>query len=119
MFILIAEDDESIRFLITEFLEDLGHTVKSAENGMELVRIALDKCPDLVVTDLHMPKMAGSSMIAMLDMYPDFLGMPVIIITGATYEELVDMGISKEIPILLKPIDFAKLKAEIEKISVK
>ncbi len=119
MLILVAEDDESLRLLLTEFLEGLGHTVKSAENGVELVKIALGGRPDPIVTDLHMPEMAGSSMIAMLDMYPDLSAIPVIIITGATSGELADMGIPKEIPVLAKPFDFVKITAEVEKISGK
>ena len=97
MLTLVAEDDEALRFLLTEFLEGLGHTVQGAGNGAELVKIALAGRPDLIVTDLHMPEMAGNSMIAMLDMYPDLSGIPVIIITGATHGELADMGIPKGI----------------------
>lgn len=119
MYILIAEDDEALRFLLTDFLEGLGHTVKSAENGMELVRTALVERPELVITDLHMPEMAGNSMIAMLDMYPDLSGMPVLIITGATAGELADMGIPKEIPVLSKPFDFPGITAAVERIAEK
>lgn len=46
MLILVAEDDEALRLLLTEFFEGLGHTVKSAENGVELVKIALAGRPD-------------------------------------------------------------------------
>lgn len=119
MFILVAEDDEALRGLLTDFLEGLGHAVKSVENGVELVRIALTERPGLVVTDLHMPEMAGNSMIAMLDMYPDLSGIPVIIITGATRQELAEMGIPREIPVLSKPFDFARITAEIERVSRK
>lgn len=119
MFILVAEDDEALRGLLTDFLEGLGHAVKSVENGVELVRIALTERPGLVVTDLHMPEMAGNSMIAMLDMYPDLSGIPVIIITGATRQELAEMGIPREIPVLSKPFDFARITAEIGRVSRK
>lgn len=119
MNILVAEDDEVLRVLLTDFLNGIGHTVRSAENGAELVKIALAERPDLVVTDLHMPEMAGNSMIAMLDMYPGLSGIPVIVITGATQGELADMGIPKEIPVLSKPFDFAKIEAAVEKVSGK
>ena len=116
MKILIAEDDEGLRALLFEFLSELGHAVESAENGLELVRLALAGRPDLIVTDLHMPEMAGNSMIAMLDMYPDLTGVPVIIITGATQAELADMGIPREIPILSKPFNFEKISAEVGRV---
>lgn len=117
MRILIAEDDEMLRTLLADYLTELGHSVKSAANGRELVMFALAERPDLVVTDLHMPEMAGNSMIAMLDMYPDLSGLPVIIISGATTSELADMGIPKEIPILPKPFDFAKIALAVERVS--
>jgi len=115
MRILIAEDDELLRALLADFLSEIGHEVESAENGVELVKLALALRPDLVITDLHMPEMAGNSMIAMLDMYPDLAGIPVIIITGATSAELQDMGIPEEIPVLPKPFDFARIVAEVER----
>ncbi len=117
MRILIAEDDELLRALLSDFLTGLGHAVKSAENGMELVRSALSERPDLVITDLHMPEMAGDSMIAMLDMYSDLSGIPLIVITGATAAELGDMGIHKDIPVLPKPFDFAKIVAEVDRVA--
>lgn len=117
MRILIAEDDEFLRALLADFLSELGHEVKSAENGAELFKLASAVRPDLVITDLHMPEMAGNSMIAMLDMYPDLAGTPVIIITGATSAELQDMGIPKAIPVLPKPFDFARIVAEVERVS--
>lgn len=113
MRILIAEDDAGLRLLLSEFLSELGHEAEAAENGAELVKLALGGRPDLIVTDLHMPEMTGSSMIAMLDMYPDLAGIPVIVITGATPGELADMGIPKEIPVLSKPFDFEKISAAV------
>ena len=119
MRILVAEDDEMLRAFLVEFLEGLGHAVKSAANGTELVTLALGERPDLVITDLNMPEMAGNSMIAMLDMYPDLSGLPVIIISGAMASEMEDMGIPAEIPILTKPFDFEKIKAELTKVAAK
>jgi len=119
MRILIAEDDEALRSLLVDFVSDLGHEVKSAENGAELVKLALGERPDLVMTDLHMPEMTGGSMIAMLDMYPDLAGIPVIVISGATAAELSDMGIPAEIPILPKPFDFSRITLELERIAQK
>ncbi len=119
MKILLAEDDEPVRNLLTDFLSDLGHEVMSVENGQELVKLALESRPDLVVTDMHMPEMTGDSMIAMIDMYPPLAGIPVIMVTGASQMELADAGIPVEIPIITKPVDFDKLTAEINKVAEK
>lgn len=117
MNILVAEDDESLRVLLSEFLSGLGHAVRSACNGAELVTLALGGRPDLIVTDLHMPEMAGDSMVAMLDMYPDLSGIPVIIISGVSAGEVLRMGVPREIPVLPKPFDFARISIEITRVS--
>lgn len=119
MKILIAEDDAPVRDLLEAFLTDLGHQVRASENGAELVKIALNDRPDLILTDMHMPEMTGNSMIAMIDMYPPLAGIPVIMITGATQCELADAGIPSEIPIIGKPVDFDRLADEIKKVAQK
>jgi len=117
MKIFIVEDDRSVRELLCAFVSELGHEVTPTENGRELVELAMLTRPDLIMTDLHMPDIAGNSMIEMLDMYPPLIGIPVIVITGATPDELEDAGIAQDIPIILKPVDFAKLTAEINKVA--
>lgn len=117
MKILIAEDDTMVREMLDAFLTDQGHSVQSAENGVELVKLALSEKPDLIVTDMHMPEMTGNSMVAMLDMYAPLASVPVIMVTGATRSELADAGIPTEIPILSKPVDFDRLMAEVNKVA--
>lgn len=117
--IIIAEDDTLVREMLDGFLTELGHSVRSVENGAELVKLALTDKPDLIVTDMHMPEMTGNSMVAMLDMYAPLAGIPVIMVTGATKGELADAGIPVEIPVLAKPVDFDKLTAEINKVAAK
>ena len=119
MKILIAEDDALVREMLDAFLSDQGYAVQSVENGAELVKLALNERPDLIITDMHMPEMTGNSMVAMLDMYPPLSGIPVIMVTGATKGELADAGIPDEIPVLSKPVDFDRLMSEINKIAAK
>ncbi len=119
MRILVAEDDEMLRAFLVDFLTGLDHEVKSVANGAELIKLAMAERPDLVITDLNMPEMAGDSMIAMIDMYPGLAGLPIIIISGASDEAKENMGIPEGIPILDKPFDFDKLKAELAKVAAK
>lgn len=116
MKILIAEDDELLRAVLADFLTELGHQVGSAADGRELIEMALNERPDLVITDLRMPGMAGDSMIAMLEIHPGLSGIPVIIITGATQTVLAGMGIPREIPVLPKPFDFARIILELGRV---
>ena len=119
MKILIAEDDTLVREMLDVFLSDQGHAVRSAGNGAELVKLALDDAPDVIVTDMHMPEMTGNSMAAMLGAYPSLAKIPMIMITGATRGELAAAGIPKGIPVLSKPVDFDRLMTEINGIAAK
>jgi len=119
MRILIAEDDELVRKLLTSFLNEEGHETKSASNGMELIKLALKKKPDLIFTDLHMPNMNGDTMIAMIEMYPVLSGIPMVVITGATKNEIKNMALNRDIPVLSKPPDFEKISMELERIKKK
>ena len=57
--VLIADDHAVIRDLLSSLLAAHGFDVCKASDGAEAVRIAREKCPDLVVLDLVMPVMNG------------------------------------------------------------
>ena len=57
--ILIADDESIIRLGLKQILEEAGHTVYTAENGVSAVRMADSIHPDLVVLDIKMPEMDG------------------------------------------------------------
>lgn len=116
MKILISEDDDGVRAMLAAYFSDQGHAVRSAENGQVLIKLALEEKPDLIITDMNMPEMAGDSMIAVIDMYPPLAGIPIIMVTGATPDEIEDAGIPEGIPVLSKPVDFDKLSAQIAAI---
>lgn len=114
---LIADDDAFSRALLTDFLSELGHEVESAEDGAQLVELALSGRPDLIITGLHLPGMTGDSMISMLKRYPDLAGIPVIVITSAASAELCPVEIPSVIPVLQKPANFARIAVEVAKIA--
>jgi CheY-like chemotaxis protein len=57
--LLIVDDDEATRMLLTELFNAHGYAVVLAENGEEALKQLLDYAPDLVVLDLQMPVMDG------------------------------------------------------------
>ena len=61
--VLVVDDDESIRELFTLLLRKEGYEVTAAENGFDgLLKLKL-LVPDVIISDLNMPKMSGSEMI--------------------------------------------------------
>lgn len=57
--ILIIEDDSEVRSLIQRLLERAGHDIITAEDGVEGMAAFRSDSPDVVITDLFMPRMKG------------------------------------------------------------
>jgi len=57
--ILVADDEESLRYLITETLELGDYEILQARDGEEAFRLAIESKPDLILLDMMMPKMTG------------------------------------------------------------
>jgi CheY-like chemotaxis protein len=86
--ILMAEDDDMVRSLAMEVLEDAGYTVIEAVNGQEAVDLftANRDSIDLVLLDVIMPKMTGQQAWEKIhELSPD---LPVIFSSGYSFNEL-------------------------------
>lgn len=71
-----------IRYTVCRFLEGRGFAVESATNGLEALQILERRRPDLIVTDMQMPKMTGSELITALKKKPETANIPIIIVAG-------------------------------------
>jgi CheY-like chemotaxis protein len=110
MRIIVAEDDDINRELILEVLSDEGYEVIGASNGIELIKYALEKKPDLIITDIQMPNMSGDTTVSMIESYNDLASVPIIIMTGMSRQDFNKLGISRDIKVLFKPLDLSELK---------
>jgi CheY-like chemotaxis protein len=79
---LVVDDSMLIRYTVCRFLEERGFAVESATNGVEALQLLERVHPDLIVTDMQMPKMSGSELITVLKKNPDTASIPIIIVAG-------------------------------------
>jgi CheY-like chemotaxis protein len=79
---LVVDDSMLIRYTVCRSLEERGFTVESATNGLEALQILARVQPDLVVTDMQMPKMSGSELITALKKDAKTAKIPIIIVAG-------------------------------------
>jgi CheY-like chemotaxis protein len=79
---LVVDDSMLIRYTVCRFLEERGFAVESATNGVEALEILARVHPDLIVTDMQMPKMSGSELITALKKSPSTAKIPIIIVAG-------------------------------------
>lgn len=109
-----------IRHTVCRFLEERGFSVESATNGEEALPIIKRIRPDLIVTDMQMPKMSGAELITALKAHPDTADIPVVIVAGKNSgsengEQRANFAIFKDIDIeaqLAKALDSILGKAQ-------
>jgi CheY-like chemotaxis protein len=101
---LVVDDSMLIRHTVSRFLEERGFAVESAANGQEALDSVRRHAPDIVVTDMEMPKMSGSELITALRGQACTAKIPVVIVAGKqsgfeNLEKRADFTIFKDINI--------------------
>lgn len=102
---LVVDDSMLIRHTVCRFLEERGFAVESATNGKEALDTLKRVHPDIIVTDMQMPKMSGSELITALKSERTTAGIPVVILAGKQSgfdekkEKRADFAIFKDIDI--------------------
>ena len=113
--ILIVDDEEPIRKLITKYLSNQNYILDTANDGNIALEKLQDHKYDLVLTDLRMPNMGGRELLQeMSDKYPD---IPKIVLTGyGTNDDIIVALKTGAYDFLTKPIsDFTILKHSIDR----
>jgi DNA-binding NtrC family response regulator len=83
--LLVVEDDEDLRDLLTDILQTQGHEVRTAADGCEALRQIDARFPQLVISDVEMPVLDGPAM--MHRMFIENLGrenVPVILMSASS-----------------------------------
>ena len=78
---LVVEDEEDIKQLLLEELEDKGYQVREAGNGAIALQRVSEEMPDIIFTDVYMPEMDGIDLITRLRGNPETSGIPVVMVT--------------------------------------
>ncbi|HUD68344.1 MAG TPA: response regulator [Candidatus Sulfotelmatobacter sp.] len=116
---LVVDDSMLMRYTVCRFLEERGFTVESASNGVEALEVLTWMQPNLIVTDLQMPKMSGGELITALKSKPETAGVPIIIVASRASgfdesEKRANFAIYKDVDIdeqLSKALDAVMDKA--------
>jgi CheY-like chemotaxis protein len=79
---LVVDDSMLIRHTVCRFLEERGFAVESATNGQEALEALKRVQPDIIITDIQMPKMSGSELITAVKSDSALAGIPIVIVAG-------------------------------------
>ena len=113
--ILVVDDDSDIREMLLGFLSHYGYEVITAEDGAMAIESARQHIPDLVITDMLLPKEHG---LQVLEFVKERFFIPVIAISGI-YDETQILAQVEEHNIdgfFPKPIDLPALLAKVQTI---
>ena len=80
--ILVVDDSALVREMYKAQLEEGGYEVLTAADGMEAINTAFTSLPDLILLDVHMPKINGYQVCRLLKDHGATKDIPIIIMTG-------------------------------------
>ena len=85
--IMLVEDDKSLREIYSIRLVAEGYNIVAAGDGEEALALAVQEKPDLIISDVMMPKISGFDMLDMLRSTPETSQMKVIMMTALSSED--------------------------------
>jgi CheY-like chemotaxis protein len=109
--IVVAEDHEEIRYVLRRALERAGHEVVTTEDGAQALAAVRKHLPDMVVTDMDMPRMTGLDLCRAIRADVRLRHIPVVLASGSLLPgdaRPAEVGVSAT---LLKPFLPAQLLA--------
>ena len=114
--ILVVEDDVLVSDMLSQLLTRSGHTVRIAEDGEDAVTVLKSFHPDVMITDILMPKKSGTTLIAEVkESHPD---MEIIAISGGGRSDPIGyLDLSEELGASIsfaKPVDHDALLMTID-----
>jgi two-component system cell cycle response regulator DivK len=115
--ILVAEDRDASRELVTTVLAAAGYSVLEARDGAEAIDCALQTQADLVILDLYMPHTDGFGVLRRLRAEERYKGTPIIALTASAMagdsERAISSGFTAYIS---KPVKMTELRREIQRL---
>ena len=85
--ILLVEDDNNLREIYGERLMAEGYDIVSASDGEEALQTAVTEKPDLIISDVMMPKISGFDMLDILRQTPETKDVKIIMMTALSQAE--------------------------------
>ena len=82
--VLVIDDTQDIRFIISETLNLFGFHTLTAEDGVSGISMAQDNLPDLIICDINMPNLDGYGTLKAMREHEATAGIPFIFLSGAT-----------------------------------
>ena len=104
--VLLVDDEQDVRDLVSEILSRAGYTVRTASDGRDAIEVLDHVRPRVIIMDLQMPVMNGAEFRQAQRRNREWIKIPTVVMTGTTDEPLLDLAIEET---LKKPVRAFKL----------
>jgi CheY-like chemotaxis protein len=87
---LVVDDSMLVRHSVCRYLEARGFSVETATNGVDALRLLERLRPDLIITDVMMPRMDGAELIRRIRSSESLKHTPLLVLTSKSSSEAVE-----------------------------
>jgi len=109
--VLVVDDDETMRYSMERYLKKRGLDVKTVPDGFDVLLMCLYLTPDLIISDIRMPRLDGITLLEGLRNNEDTREIPVIFMSAYADDEVLERA--KELGaryFLIKPFPYENLE---------
>lgn len=117
--VLAIDDSRTIREMLRSALTRGGFEVYVAEDGVDGIEQLPEVKPDVVITDINMPRLDGFGVIESIRAQRDFAGLPILVLTTESARELKERARSSGATgWIVKPFDDTRLIGTIRRVTM-
>ena len=114
--VLIAEDNSDLRLLLHMVLESEGFEVTTAEDGDMALQALSQTHPDVLLTDLMMPKVDGIELIRRVRQWEEYIDLPIVAMSAYGSDHLAKAAMNGATATIRKPLDVDGLVSTIYQV---
>jgi two-component system OmpR family response regulator len=115
--IVFCEDDPMIQKLVQAALRGTGHELHMASDGEEGLTLVRSVHPDLIFSDVSMPKLDGYQLGDALKASPDTAPIPLIFVTASVQRsQIAEAELHGAMGVLPKPFTMAELRSKVAEL---
>jgi CheY-like chemotaxis protein len=115
--ILIADDEDDIKMILSMYLETCGLRVLTAYDGLDAIERIKESKPDLVLMDIMMPVLDGVEVTRQIKSAEETRDIPIVMLTAAAQSEMVERALKAGAEeYIAKPFEPDRVKEVIDRI---
>jgi two-component system chemotaxis response regulator CheY len=115
--VLTVDDSRTMRDMLATALTQSGYRVVQADDGVQAIDMLAIETPDVIITDINMPRLDGFGFIGEVRSNPKYRAIPILVLTTENSPEMKERARkSGATGWLVKPFDTAKLTDAIRRV---